>query len=98
MTGFRGNIKVLGWHGAGRADAATVAAARAALRDALGGDADDLSLRVHDGVVTIRGEVDRMDDIHAFDAIVRAVPGVADVDNLLRLRVARRLRAQVLSA
>lgn len=97
MTGFRGTIKVLSWDRARRGDPAVVAV-HTALSDALGGDADDLSIRVHDCVVTIRGEVDRMDDINAYAAIVRAVPGVVDVDNLLRLRVVRRLRPQVLSA
>lgn len=97
MTGFRGTIKVLGWDRARRGDAA-VLAIRDALSDALGGDADDLSIRTHDGLVTIRGEVDRMDDINAYEAVVRSVPGVVDVDNLLRLRVVRRLRPQILSA
>ncbi|HET8892814.1 MAG TPA: BON domain-containing protein, partial [Gaiellaceae bacterium] len=60
---------------------------RAALTTALGDDADELSLRIRDGVVTIRGEVERLDDIVTYETIVRRVSGVVDVDNLLRLRI-----------
>lgn len=98
MTRIRGTIKVLRWDRAERGDAGIVGMARAALETALGAEADELSLRVHDGVVTIRGEVGRLDDIQSFAAIIRAVPGVVEVDNLLRLRLAGHLRPRVLTA
>jgi hypothetical protein len=48
-------------------------------------------------VITLRGEVDELTDITRFDAAVREVGDVVDVDNLLRLRM-RDLRPRVLSA
>lgn len=98
MAGIRGSIRVLRWDRAGRGDMAVLETARAVLTAALGDDADEISLRVHDGVVTIRGEVERLDDIDAYEHIVRSAPGVLDVDNLLRLRLPGRLRPRVLSA
>lgn len=98
MAGFRGTRKVLRLDRPGRGDVAILETTRAALTTALGDDADELSLRIRDGVVTIRGEVERLDDIVTYETIVRRVSGVVDVDNLLRLRIAGRLRPRVLSA
>ena len=98
MGHIRGSLRVLSWDRGTRDDAVVLETSRAALSAALGDTADDLSLRIHEGVVAIRGEVEQMADIHAYEAIVRAVPGVVDVDNLLRLRVTGRTRPHVLSA
>lgn len=98
MAHVRGSLRVLSWDRGTHGDALVVETCRAALSATLGDAADDLSLRIHDGVVAIRGEVEQMADIHAYEAIVRAVPGVVDVDNLLRLRVTGRSGLQVLSA
>ena len=57
---------------------------RAAL-DAAG--AADIALRTETGTLTLRGEVDDMRDISRYEEIVRGIPGVVDVDNLLRLRL-----------
>lgn len=63
------------------------------------GDAGDLiAVRAHRGVVTLRGEVDDMVDISRYEAAVRSIPGVHDVDNLLRLRLPGRGRPRVLTA
>ena len=61
-----------------------IAQVRAAL-DAAGGD--ELSIRVTSGLVTLRGEVDDLRDITRYEQVARDVPGVIDVDNLLRLRL-----------
>jgi BON domain len=50
-------------------------------------DAEQLTVRADRGVVTLRGEVTDLKDIERLEAIARAVPGVQDVDNLLRLRL-----------
>ena len=98
MAHIRGSLRVLSWDRGTRDDGAIIEIARSALGATLGSAAEQLSLRVHEGVVTIRGEVEQMADIHAYEAIVREVPGVVDVDNLLRLRLTARSRPQVLSA
>ena len=98
MAHIRGSLRVLHWDRGTRDDAVVLETIRSALSAALGDAADGLSLRIHEGVVAIRGEVEAMDDIHAYEAIVRAVPGVVDVDNLLRLRLTGRSRPLVLSA
>lgn len=98
MAHIRGSLRVLSWDRGTRDDAAVLETCRAALSATLGDAADDLSLRIHECVVAIRGEVEDMADIQAYEAIVRAVPGVVDVDNLLRLRITGRMRPQVLSA
>jgi len=95
---IRGSLRVLTWDRGTRGDAALLGTTRSALSAALGDAADDLSLRIHEGLVAIRGEVEQMADIHTYEAIVRAVPGVVDVDNLLRLRLTARIRPRVLSA
>ena len=98
MAHLRGSLRVLSWDRGTRDDALVVETSRAALSAALGDAADGLSLRIHEGVVAIRGEVEQMADIHSYEAIVRAVPGVVDVDNLLRLRITGRALPHVLSA
>lgn len=97
MGRIRGSARLLSWERA-RGDVAVVEGARAALDAAFGRAAEEVSLRVHQGVLTIRGEVDRLDEIGEFDAAVRQVPGVLDVDNLLRLRLAGRVRPHVVHA
>ena len=98
MAHIRGSLRVLSWDRGTRDEAVVLETCRAALSAALGDAARNLSLRIHEGVVAIRGEVERMADIHTYEAIVRAVPGVVDVDNLLRLGLTARSRPQVLSA
>lgn len=72
---------------------------RAALDASAGPVADELTVRVHAGSVSLRGEVDDLRDISRLEAAVRSVPGVVEVDNLLRLRLTgRRVRPTVLSA
>jgi osmotically-inducible protein OsmY len=56
------------------------------------------SVREARGVVTLRGEVDQMDDIERYEAAARAVPGVSDVDNLLRLTLTGSPHPRVLTA
>jgi osmotically-inducible protein OsmY len=97
MAHIRGSIRVLKWDRGAR-DGSVLEIARSALSATIGAEADSLSLRVNEGVVSIRGEVEHMADIHSYEAIVRAVPGVVDVDNLLRLRLTGRRRLEVLSA
>jgi len=63
------------------------AAARTALQDAFGPDAAAIAIRSDDGIVTLRGEVDEMADIAAYEQAVRSLPGVVGVDNLIRLRL-----------
>jgi osmotically-inducible protein OsmY len=48
-------------------------------------DAQGLEVSVHKGTVTLRGEVARLRDIDAYELTARAVDGVSDVNNLLRL-------------
>jgi osmotically-inducible protein OsmY len=73
-------------------DAATALLAHQALIVAFGSKADQLSLRADHGVLTMRGEVEHIDDINAYEYVARQVPGVRDVDNLLRLRLTGRVR------
>jgi osmotically-inducible protein OsmY len=72
--------------------------ARLALQVAFGDKADGVTVRAERGLVTLRGEVDQIDDIDAYEAAVRSVPGVDDVDNLLRLQLTGQVRPNVLSA
>jgi len=46
----------------------------------------EIAVTARRGVVSLRGEVDRLIDIAMLEAAVREQPGVVDVDNLLRLR------------
>jgi osmotically-inducible protein OsmY len=59
---------------------------RLALEAAYDG-AEALTVRSERGMVSLRGEVSDLDDIERLEAVVRAVPGVRDVDNLLRLQL-----------
>ena len=58
-----------------------------ALEAAAGEATRAIVVRAERGVVTLRGEVEEMGDIARYEAVVRSVPGVSDVDNLLRLRL-----------
>jgi osmotically-inducible protein OsmY len=51
---------------------------------------DALQVTSHKGTVTLRGEVSRLADIDAFEQTARAVSGVRDVNNLLRLAASSR--------
>jgi osmotically-inducible protein OsmY len=70
---------------------------RAALSMGFGDLATGLEVRASRGVITLRGEVDELSDITRFETAVRELGDVADVDNLLRLRI-RDSRPRVLSA
>ena len=62
-------------------------------------DAEAIGVRADQGVVTLRGEVNDIRDIARLEAVVRAIPGVRDVDNLLRLQLrGSEVRPHVLSA
>ncbi|MFN2582031.1 MAG: BON domain-containing protein [Candidatus Dormibacteria bacterium] len=77
-------------------DAAVAMLAQQALAVAFGPAADAMSIRADRGVLTLRGEVEHIDDIAGYEYVARQVPGVRDVDNLLRLRLSGRgLRARV---
>ncbi len=69
-----------------------------ALRVSFGEAAEQITVRSARGVVTLRGEVDDIADIARYEAAVRGLPGVVDVDNLLRLRLAGSSRPKVLTA
>ena len=70
---------------------------RVALSLGFGDLATGIEIRANRGVITLRGEVDELTDITRFESAVREVGDVADVDNLLRLRM-RDLRPRVLTA
>jgi len=66
-------------------DPALIESVRTAL--AAAGDAGPgIAVTSRRGTVTLRGEVDQLVDIAAYEAVAREQPGVIDVDNLLRLR------------
>lgn len=71
---------------------------RSALTLGFGDLASGLEIRASRGVVTLRGEVDELTDITRFETAVRQVGDVADVDNLLRLRMTGVRRPHVLTA
>ncbi len=74
--------------GAKASDAALIEAVRASLAD--GGpylDARDLGVQVHDGVVTLSGEVDEADTRASIEAAVAGCAGLSGIDN--RIVVAR---------
>ena len=71
---------------------------RQALAVAFGQASEDVEVRSHRGLITLRGEVGTIDDIDGYEYVVRQVPGVRDVDNLLRMRLVGRARPRVLSA
>jgi osmotically-inducible protein OsmY len=56
-----------------------------------GPKAEDFSVTVRAGVVTLRGDVATLDDIRRLGALAEAIPGVTGVTNLLRLPPARKL-------
>lgn len=68
-----------------RSDAAVAEAVAGMLRSAYGTRAEDFAVRVRRGSVTMRGEVLTLDEIGMLEARVRMIPGVRDVDNLVRL-------------
>ena len=70
---------------------------RLALQVTFGAEADAIAVKQLDGVVTLRGEVDDIEDIARYEMAVRDIPGVQEVDNLLRLR-ATAVRPRVLTA
>lgn len=70
---------------------------RVALSLGFGDLATGIEIRATRGVITLRGEVDELTDITRFESAVREVGDVADVDNLLRLRM-RDSRPRVLTA
>jgi osmotically-inducible protein OsmY len=71
---------------------------RVALSLGFGDLASGIGIRASRGVITLRGEVDELSDITRFEAAVREVGDVVDVDNLLRLRMREAQRPRVLSA
>ena len=75
-------------------DAALAGMVRRALDAAAGVSAAAVSIRADHGTVILRGEVDHIDDIDGYELAAREVPGVVDVDNLLRLRLAGRTQQQ----
>ena len=81
-----------------RADAELAGRVRVALEKGVGDGAGHLSVAVDRGVVGIRGEVDDISDIDRYEAVVRGVPGVRDVDNLLRVRVTEAAHSRALLA
>jgi len=79
-------------------DVQLAADARLSLKVTFGEPADELTVKARRGILTLRGEVADIDDIARYDAAVRSIPGVVDVDNLLRLRLAGAVRPHVLTA
>jgi hypothetical protein len=74
------------------------ARARHAMDITFGDAASEIIVRAQDGVVTLRGEVDQLSQITRFEEAIRAVPGVVDIDNLLRLRLPGAAKPRVLTA
>ncbi|MDQ2961415.1 MAG: BON domain-containing protein, partial [Candidatus Dormibacteraeota bacterium] len=72
-------------------------AVRGALHDAFGAEAEATQVSSHHGTVTLRGEVQRLNDIDAYEACARSVDP-RDVNNLLRLAVAHREASPLTSA
>jgi osmotically-inducible protein OsmY len=71
---------------------------RIALALGFGDLASGIGIRASRGVITLRGEVDELSDITRFESAVREVGDVADVDNLLRLRMREARRPHIVSA
>jgi hypothetical protein len=69
----------------GMDDATLKAKVESTLFRAPGAAKDKVSVTVVDGVVELRGEVKRPQDIHALEAGARAIPEVRDVQSLLHL-------------
>jgi osmotically-inducible protein OsmY len=72
--------------------------ARLVLSETFGDESGQIKIRAHDGIVTLRGEVEQLRDITRYDDAVRTVRGVVDVDNLLRLRLTDSIRPRILTA
>jgi BON domain len=70
---------------AGRNQARLAESVRTELDERHPDAATSLQVTVHKGTVTLRGEVELLGDIDALEATARAVAGVSDVNNLLRL-------------
>lgn len=68
-------------------DAALAGRVRLALEMGIGAGAEQLTVSTERGLVRVRGEVEDIVDIARYEALVRTVAGVRDVDNLLRVRV-----------
>lgn len=75
-----------------RGDEVVAAAVRQRLRSGLGSKAEDVAIRVRDGRVTVRGEVETLDEIRRLEGEIGAVDGVEGVNNLLRLDIRRTVR------
>jgi osmotically-inducible protein OsmY len=69
----------------GRKESQLSDSVHAALRARHADAAESLQVTAHKSTVTLRGEVNYLDDIDAFEATARTVVGVGDVNNLLRL-------------
>ena len=92
-------LKLVGTVNWGRRSGDLLAAPVRSALDAAGADGSQITLRVHSGMVSLRGEVEDLADISRYEATVRSVPGVVDVDNLLRLRLTGRVvRPSVVTA
>ena len=87
-----GNRRTASW------DAKLADRVRIALSLGFGDLASGIGVRASRGVITLRGEVDELSDITRFEAAVREVGDVLDVDNLLRLRTREARRPHVVSA
>lgn len=98
MARIHWTMRVHGRERQPRDDAATTETVRRALVLAFGSAAEGLSLRAHHGTLTLRGEVEAIDDIAGYEYVARQVPGVTDVDNLLRLRLTGRASPSALPA
>ena len=70
-------------HGLARERSAVASRVRSALREALGDEADRISLDVETGMLTLQGEVASAELAGRAEAIASAVPGVDEVDNQL---------------
>lgn len=75
---------IVGARSSGR-DAQLVESVRDELASRFGDELPELGITAHRGVVTLRGEVTRLQAIEAFEEAARSVSGVDDVNNLLRL-------------
>ncbi len=75
-----------GEEGAGKSsDGRLVESAVYALREVFGSKVQTIDVTAKKGIVTIKGEVERLLDIEEAEAVVRSVDHVKDVNNLLRL-------------
>jgi osmotically-inducible protein OsmY len=75
----------------GSSDSEVSAAVWSLLCTEFGPKAEDFSVTVRAGAVTLRGDVATLDDIRRLGAEAEAIPGVTAVTNLLRLPPARKV-------